>query len=266
MGRVRGFVRALFSRTFTFVLPILKAPGTMTDGSARHTRLSLIKSDTQDPEGTMPDGSARHTRLSSIKRDTQERFLLTSPRSLEACTRHCVRIDELQYRLCEDFVREAEAEGFLAAVGCRRFNVREQKRQDQLALVKREYQTICMARFQENVAKVLADLNKGAKHFVFHTMAGIYPAGVFDELERAIAAEGRRYLRYPPPYAKAAGQPDPGIGLKFTNAPCLRARTLLLAVSRVSSRRVIIPIVVTSEACCVQTRSSVICTKTSRPW
>jgi hypothetical protein len=217
--------------------------------------------------GTMPDGSARHTRLSSIKGDTVERFLLTSPRSLEACTRHGVRIDELQYRLCEDFVREAEGEGYFADVGCRRFKVREKQRQDQLALVKREYQTICMARFQENVAKVLADLTKGAKHFVFHTMAGIYPAGVFDELERAIAAEGRRYLRYPPPYAKAAGQPDPGIGLKFANAPCLRARTLLLAASRVSIwPRYHSEIVVTSDGCCVQTRSSVICTKTSRPW
>ncbi len=163
--------------------------------------------------------SARHARLSSIDSNTVESFLLTSPRSLEACARHGVRIDELQHRSCEDFVREAEGEGYVADVGRRRFRVREKKRQEQLATVKQEYQTICMARFQENVARVLADLTKGAKHFVSYTMAGIYTHEVYDELERAIAAEGRRYLRYPPPYAKAAGEPDPGLGQNLEAPP-----------------------------------------------
>jgi hypothetical protein len=171
--------------------------------------------------GATPTGchAARHPRLSSIDSKTVEPFWLTSPRSLEACARHGVRIDELQHRSCEDFVREAEGEGYVADVGRRRFKVREKKRQEQLATVKQEYQTICMARFQEDVARVLADLTKGAKHFVSHTMAGIYTAEVYDELERAIAAEGRRYLRYPPPYAKAAGEPDPGLGLSLPRSP-----------------------------------------------
>ena len=151
------------------------------------------------------------TSLWSIDEQSTERFCLSSPRSVESCLRHNLQAEDLQHRSRDEFIRDAKAAGYVADLGVMRYEAAERKRVERLLCVKKEYKIICMARFRKNVEQVLSDLSAGVERYIWEK-TGIYPPEVAAELKLAIAVQGRRYLRYPPCYAKAEGEPDGGIG------------------------------------------------------
>jgi hypothetical protein len=149
-------------------------------------------------------------RLSSIDGSTKEAFTLTSPRSVEACERVGVLVQDLHYLPEDQFLLDAAKAGFVEDVGRGRFKAAERKRLERLRLVQHEYKTLCMSRWLASAQHVLADLSVAVDKFIY-IKQGIYGIQVAKELKMAIAVEGRRYLRYPTQYAKAEGQPEPGI-------------------------------------------------------
>jgi tetratricopeptide (TPR) repeat protein len=152
-------------------------------------------------------GTPASTCLSSIEVSRREPFTLNSPRSIEACARHSVSVEQLNYRPLEAFLQEAEEKGFIASVGHGRYESSEQKRRTKLQEVKREYLAICISRWKDLVERVLADVKTAVDQYM-HFKTGVYHPDVGVELKSAIVVEGRRYIRYPPAWARGSG-PEP---------------------------------------------------------